>query len=133
MVASAAETAAFVPPRPPRPTALRYDTEYPLIGYAERPMIYSVGFAGSPTGPAAVEFAAACVGAAALAAGIAVGGVEDDAVGGAGVAAGAGAAAGSACAACRSGARAVSSEVGGNCCAPKVVEFTTEGSSRNFT
>ena len=44
-----------------------------------------------------------------------------------------GAASGSACAACLSGARAASSDVAGNCCAPNVVELTTDGSSRSFT
>jgi hypothetical protein len=50
-----------------------------------------------------------------------------------GAGAGVGAGSGSECAACRSGARAASSEVGGSTCAPSAVRLITEGSSRNFT
>ncbi len=50
-----------------------------------------------------------------------------------GAGAGAGKGSGSECAACRSGAHAASSEVGGNTCAPSAVKLITEGSSRSFT
>jgi hypothetical protein len=50
-----------------------------------------------------------------------------------GAGAGVGAGSGSAWAACLSGARSASSELGGNCCAPNAVEFTTLVSSRSLT
>ena len=52
-VVSAAGTAAFLPPRPPAPTALRYDTEYPVISYADRPTrAVKQAVVGDPTQPA---------------------------------------------------------------------------------